>query len=83
MNADVAEEGEIWLGFGPDLPGTALNLSVSGDLMEAAANLFGMLHKMDELAKGKGVNKIAVAPVPEHGLGVAINDRIKRASAPR
>ncbi|MEQ9674856.1 MAG: Sua5 family C-terminal domain-containing protein, partial [Roseovarius indicus] len=55
-----------------------LNLSPSGDLTEAAANLFAHLHALD--AKGA---PIAVSPIPETGLGRAINDRLRRAAAPR
>ena len=74
--------GEIGLGFGPAHGGAdwALNLSSAGDLVEAAANLFHLLRKADSLAAGRG---IAVAPVPEVGLGRAINDRLRRAAAPR
>ncbi|KIC28604.1 L-threonylcarbamoyladenylate synthase [Leisingera sp. ANG-M6] len=76
LNADAPGEGELFLGFGP---GTCdLNLSESGDLAEAAANLFGHLHRLDTLGK-----PIAVAPVPMRGLGEAINDRLRRAAAPR
>ena len=70
--------GEIRLGFGPGP--SDLNLSEAGDLVEAAANLFHMLRVADRLAEGRG---IAVAPVPEVGLGRAINDRLRRAAAPR
>ncbi len=69
--------GEVMLGFG-DVPGD-LNLSPSGDLREAAANLFGALHRLDAM----GAEWIAVAPIPEQGLGRAINDRLRRAAAPR
>jgi L-threonylcarbamoyladenylate synthase len=55
-----------------------LNLSATGDLAEAAANLFHHLHALDD---GEAV--IAVSPIPETGLGVAINDRLRRAAAPR
>ena len=55
-----------------------LNLSETGDLTEAAANLFDYLHRLDESGK-----PIAVAPIPMTGLGVAINDRLSRAAAPR
>ncbi|MEL6678730.1 MAG: L-threonylcarbamoyladenylate synthase [Pseudomonadota bacterium] len=72
--------GEIWLGFG-DCPGAMRNLSPTGDLREAAANLFSHLRALDAAAP-EGTT-IAVAPVPEHGLGVAINDRLRRAAAPR
>jgi len=82
-DAAVAAPGEAWLGFGPELrPGPAvasLNLSETGDLEEAAANLFAMLRALDR----SDVSAIAVAPVPETGLGIAINDRLRRAAAPR
>jgi L-threonylcarbamoyladenylate synthase len=65
-------------GFARDLPaGRYLNLSESGDLNEAAANLFAMLHQLD----ASGASRIAVMNVPETGLGVAVNDRLKRAAA--
>ena len=64
------------LGFGT-IAGD-LNLSPSGDLVEAAAMLFDHLHRLDALGK-----PIAVAPIPDHGLGRAINDRLRRAAAPR
>jgi L-threonylcarbamoyladenylate synthase len=77
--------GELWLGFGPcegSREGAgALNLSPTGDLHEAAANLFAHLRALDARA-GPG-QAIAVAPVPRHGLGRAINDRLARAAAPR
>jgi L-threonylcarbamoyladenylate synthase len=73
--------GEVWLGFGPDCAGAALNLSPRGDLVEAAANLFDMMRRADALAGTGGA--IAAAPVPDHGLGRAINDRLARAAAPR
>lgn len=76
LNATTAREGEHLLGFG-DIAGT-LTLSASGDLTEAAANLFGHLHALD--ARG---GPIAVAPIPMEGLGRAINDRLNRAAAPR
>ncbi|WP_291730097.1 L-threonylcarbamoyladenylate synthase [Leisingera sp. F5] len=76
LNAAKAVDGELYLGFGPG--GGDLNLSASADLAEAAANLFGHLHRLDALGK-----PIAVAPVPELGLGAAINDRLRRAAAPR
>lgn len=76
LNATEYVPGEVSLGFGPGI--FDLNLSEHGDLAEAAANLFGHLHALD--ARGM---PIAVAPVPEVGLGVAINDRLRRAAAPR
>lgn len=76
LEATVAMPGETLLGFGPI--GGALNLSPSADLHEAARNLFAMLHELDASA-----GRIAVAPIPHHGLGEAINDRLRRAAAPR
>jgi L-threonylcarbamoyladenylate synthase len=76
LEAAVATPGEVLLGFGR--MACDLNLSATGDLAEAAANLFGHLHRLDALGR-----PIAVAPVPERGLGRAINDRLRRAAAPR
>lgn len=76
LNADAARPGELMLGFGPTT--STLNLSPTADLHEAARNLFAMLHELDERGRA-----IAVAPIPAHGLGEAINDRLKRAAAPR
>lgn len=76
LNAQSAEPNELLLGFGPIK--ATLNLSPSGDLTEAAANLFHHLHALDEMHK-----PIAVSPIPDHGLGRAINDRLRRAAAPR
>ncbi len=82
LNARSAEPGEVWIGFGPDFAGSeGLTLSARGNLTEAAAALFHALHRADALAGETG--HIAVAPVPETGLGRAINDRLKRAAAPR
>ena len=80
LNAEP-REGEAYLAFGtaPDFGGVMRNLSPAGDLHEAARNLFSMLHELD--AAGAGV--IAVAPIPDEGLGEAINDRLARAAAPR
>jgi L-threonylcarbamoyladenylate synthase len=77
LNAARAETGEALLGFGP-VQDAWLNLSPSGDLREAASNLFAMLRDMDEQ-----VEAIAVSPIPATGLGEAINDRLMRAAAPR
>ncbi len=76
LDAGAPAPGEAYLAFGPR-DGT-LNLSPSGDLREAARNLFAMLHALDATA-----DRIAVAPIPAHGLGEAINDRLRRAAAPR
>lgn len=78
LNATSKNPGEVLLGFGP-VEDADLNLSPSGDMVEAAANLFGHLHRLDAL----DAKTIAVSPVPEHGLGRAINDRLRRAAAPR
>lgn len=77
LNARERRAGEVMLGFGA-VAGD-LNLSAGGDLVEAAANLFGHLHRLD----AGGARVIAVAPVPDRGLGRAINDRLRRAAAPR
>ena len=77
LNAAEAEDDEFLIGFG-DIGGTA-SLSPSGNLVEAAARLFELLHAADESDKPR----IAVAAVPIHGLGAAINDRLRRAAAPR
>ena len=74
LNADAPEAGEAWLGFGPDTFG-GTNLSPSGNLAEAAANLFAMLRKLDTDS-----DRIAVAHIPDEGLGEAINDRLARAA---
>ena len=79
LNALTARPGEAGLAFGALIPEGAadiLNLSASGDLGEAAANLFAMLRRLDRpFCAG-----IAVAPIPAHGLGEAINDRLRRAA---
>ena len=77
-----ARTGEALLAFGPAPPGgfvESLNLSPTGDLVEAAANLFAMLRALDAASPAA----IAVMPIPERGLGRAINDRLRRAAAPR
>jgi L-threonylcarbamoyladenylate synthase len=82
LNAARPEPGEVWIGFGPDHPGDAgLNLSAAGDVDEAATRLFHLLHAADARAGAGG--RIAVAPLPEAGLGRAVNDRLRRAAAPR
>jgi len=82
LGATDVHEGEALLAFGPEVPATAgpvINLSATGDLIEAAANLFAALRALDQ----SDVKKIAVMPIPKHGLGEAINDRLRRAAAPR
>jgi L-threonylcarbamoyladenylate synthase len=77
--------GEALLGFGPSRAAAAAgavafrNLSAAADLGEAAANLFSDLAALD----GSGAATIAVEPIPPDGLGEAINDRLRRAAAPR
>ncbi|MBT5074982.1 MAG: threonylcarbamoyl-AMP synthase [Kordiimonadaceae bacterium] len=78
LNASEVFSGECFLGFGECGPST-VNLSPSGDLIEAAANLFSMMRKLDQM----DFDTIAVAHIPPTGLGMAINDRLKRAAAPR
>ncbi len=78
LNATEVNAGEVLVGFGP-VKG-ALTLSLAGDLAEAAANLFAVLRQADNTTL---YNSIAVAPVPELGVGLAINDRLRRAAAPR
>ena len=81
LNAWEAGPADALLAFGPNVPSGArvtLNLSRSGDLAEAAANLFAMLRTLDT----EGTS-IAVMPIPASGLGEAINDRLMRAAAPR
>jgi L-threonylcarbamoyladenylate synthase len=82
LNAMSVKPGEALLAFGPDVPQGAaktLNLSAGGDLVEAAANLFSHLRALDK----DGFPSIAVMPIPNDGLGEAINDRLARAAAPR
>jgi L-threonylcarbamoyladenylate synthase len=85
LNAESIEPGEAVLAFGsiavPGVDGATavLNLSAHADLTEAAANLFGYLRALD----AKGARAIAVMPVPHHGLGEAINDRLRRAAVER
>jgi len=85
LNAKSVEPGEALLAFGPkraqgaDKAAAVLNLSASGDLREAAANLFAYMLELDRSAAAG----IAVEPIPATGLGEAINDRLRRAAAPR
>ena len=74
INAKKAEKNELLIGFGPNY--NAPNLSFEGNLVEAASNLFSFLAKYQ-----KKYSKIAIAPIPNKGIGRAINDRIKRATS--
>jgi len=77
LNVRAAQGDEYMIGFG-EVSGDE-NLSASGDLVEAAARLFDLLHSAEE----SGKPRIAVAPIPGEGLGAAINDRLRRAASPR
>jgi L-threonylcarbamoyladenylate synthase len=82
LNVEAPPENEAWLAFGPGAVTdgkSSLNLSASGDMEEAASNLFLYLRQLDR----PEFSAIAVAPVPETGIGRAINDRLNRAAAPR
>jgi L-threonylcarbamoyladenylate synthase len=85
LNAAKVEAGEALLAFGPAMPEGAdgakavMNLSTRGDLVEAAANLFGYLRALD----ARAARAIAVMPIPQDGLGEAINDRLRRAAMGR
>ena len=84
LNARQLKAGEALLAFGPDMISVAdktsvMNLSEAGDLVEAAANLFGYLRELD----AGGSHAIAVMTIPDEGLGEAINDRLRRAAVPR
>jgi L-threonylcarbamoyladenylate synthase len=82
LDAGEARPGEALLAFGPEAPrgfAEVMFLSRSGDLAEAAANLFAMLRRLDRVE----FTGIAVMPIPEAGLGRAINDRLRRAAAPK
>ena len=79
LNCEVCDEDAALLAFGNHGAKTVFNLSKTGDLREAAANLYLGLKKLDET----GAKTICVSPIPNEGLGIAINDRLQRASAPR
>ncbi|MGQ0673432.1 MAG: L-threonylcarbamoyladenylate synthase [Hyphomicrobium sp.] len=82
LDAIDVRSGEAMLAFGPTVPSGAqamINLSPAADLIEAAAHLFAALRALD----ATGVSRIAVMPIPAQGLGEAINDRLRRAAAPR
>ena len=81
LNATEKHADEVLIGFGapPDGVHPDFTLSASGDIEEAAANLFAVMHQADQMA----LKSIAFAPIPMSGLGVAINDRLARAAVPR
>lgn len=77
INATERQEGELFIGFGPEYEWAEMNLSPKGDLREAAAHLFAYMREAD---KNPHFSRLAMAPIPFEGLGLAINDRIKRAA---
>ena len=84
LNVEIPQPGELFLGFG-NMPQDAIGLSLShkGSLTEAASNLFSSLTDIDKMAELMKLKIVSVAPIPNFGLGIAINDRLKRAAAPR
>jgi L-threonylcarbamoyladenylate synthase len=85
LNAWSVADDEVLLAFGPPLPGgrCRFQLSASGDTVEAAARVFEGLRWLDAEGARVGARRIAVMPIPDGGLGLAINDRLRRAAAPR
>jgi L-threonylcarbamoyladenylate synthase len=85
LEATAVACDEALLAFGSALPGAGacFDLSSAGDLAEAASRLFEGLRALDRQGQAGGLRGIAVMPVPERGLGLAINDRLRRAAAPR
>ena len=79
LNARTRQTGEWLIGFGQLAPVCDANLSEQGDLIEAAARLFDLLHAAD----ATGCQAISIAPIPQDGLGAAINDRLRRAATPK
>ena len=77
LNVKAPVDGEVLVGFGPLAPDGAVNLSPTGDLLEAATNFFSTLRELDSA----GNKKLAIMPIPTSGLGFAINDRLKRAAS--
>lgn len=85
LDATSVAQDEALLGFGaaPGGAGAMVNLSEARDLTQAAAALFAALRRLDAEGRRLGLKRIAVMPIPSHGLGGAINDRLRRAAAPR
>jgi L-threonylcarbamoyladenylate synthase len=85
LGATTVAADEALLAFGPPLAGAGavFQLSAGGDSVEAAARLFAGLRALDGIGQARGLRAIAVMPVPPKGLGLAINDRLERAAAPR
>lgn len=83
MNVTMPQKNEVYLAFGPQITTQhSLNLSPANDLVEAAKNLFAMLHELDDYCQQHNYT-MAAAPIPNIGIGIAINDRLTRASAPK
>ena len=82
LNAYALQNSEVGLNFGKSQlnAGGSMNLSDSEDMIEAAANLFDYLHNLDEFCQKNNINTIAVASIPNTGIGLAINDRLSRAA---
>ncbi len=85
LDATEVAQDEALLAFGPPLPGAGatFQLSAAGDATEAAAHLFEGLRVLDAAGARLSLRRIAAMPVPDAGLGLAINDRLRRAAAPR
>ena len=85
LNAVTVAANEALLAFGPvpEGAGACFQLSAAGDTHEAAANLFAGLRALDAVVRQHGLGGIAAMPIPDTGLGAAINDRLRRAAAPR
>ena len=86
INAESPEPGECWLGFGPEPDGirhavAARNLSLAGNTAEAAQSLYACIRELDVVLGGRG--RISVRTIPDNGFGAAVNDRLRRAAAPR
>lgn len=84
LNSSAPKHNEAYLAFGNSKPDwVGLDLSPQKSTTEAAANLFAHLRSLDQTCTEQGIGTIAIAPIPDDGLGLAINDRLKRAAAPR
>lgn len=80
---DASGADGLWLAFGPLAGRAGLSLSETANLQEAATNLFDYLRQIDAMARETGESVVMIDPIPRSGLGSAINDRLKRAAAPR
>lgn len=82
LNATSLQVGEIGLNFGDEalISQGSMNLSKDSDLIEAAANLYDMLRRLDDYAQKNNIETVAIAPIPNEGIGLAVNDRLQRAA---